>query len=185
MNELFVFNTPDSTKNCHSLCHISLFSINNQLLKLVCLRTTAKALPCSTSSLFARFLFWLVWKKLYAGTSYIARSAARVSPWTHVILGLRKRPPRVSTLCGNLFVCKWYNNILCCRDDWRVDKHTKQCPSWAPGMVWQESAGTTPRKVQGNDHAAETIYCSPPSSSSWQQHHKLDNLRNTPLRPSY
>ena len=38
-------------------------------------------------------------------THYSSRSASRVGPRTHVILPLHKRPPKITTLCGNLSVC--------------------------------------------------------------------------------
>ena len=45
-------------------------------------------------------------------TRYSSRSAARVGPRVHVILPLHKRPPKITTLCGNLSVCRRHNNIL-------------------------------------------------------------------------
>ena len=45
-------------------------------------------------------------------THYSSRSAAKVGPRTHVIGTLRKRPPKITTLCGNLSVCRRHNNIL-------------------------------------------------------------------------
>ena len=45
-------------------------------------------------------------------THYSSRSAAKVGPRTHVVITLRKRPPKITTLCGNLSVCRRHNNIL-------------------------------------------------------------------------
>ena len=60
---------------------------------------------------------------------YTSWSAERVGPWTHVILALHKRPPKITTRCGNLSVCRRHNNMLCRRNDGFANKHTKQCPS--------------------------------------------------------
>ena len=62
-------------------------------------------------------------------THYNPRSAARVGPQTHVILALHKRPPKNTTLCANLSVCRRHNNILYRRNDGFANKHTKQCSS--------------------------------------------------------
>lgn len=44
-------------------------------------------------------------------------------------------------------------------------------------MVRQQSIGTTPRQVQGNDHATATLHWSNPGFAPWKQHYKLDNIR--------
>ena len=54
-------------------------------------------------------------------------SASRVGPRTHVILPLHKRPPKITTLCGNLSVCRRHNNILYRRNDGFANKLSKQC----------------------------------------------------------
>ena len=112
-------------------------------------------------------------------TEYL-RSAARVGPRTHVILTLHKGPPQITTLCGNLSVCRRPNNILYRRNDGFANKHTKQCSSWT------QKFDTTTRKMWSNDHAAEiNIHWPYPSSLSWQQHHEVDNLRKTPWSASW
>ena len=80
-------------------------------------------------------------------TRYSSRSAARVGPQTKVILPLLKRPPKITTLCGNLSVGRRHNNILHRRNDGFANNLIKQCFSWAPGMVRQKFDGTTPRKM--------------------------------------
>ena len=55
-------------------------------------------------------------------THYNSRSAARVGPRTHVILALNKRPPKITTPCGNLSVCRRHNNIVYLRNDGFDDK---------------------------------------------------------------
>ena len=65
----------------------------------------------------------------------------------HGILPLHKRPPKITTLCGNLFVCSRHNNKLYRRNDRFANTLTKQCSSWTPGMVRQKFDGTTPRKM--------------------------------------
>ena len=62
-------------------------------------------------------------------THYNSRSAARVGPRTHVILALNKRPPKITTPCGNLSVCRRHNNIEYLRNDGFANKLTKQCSS--------------------------------------------------------
>ena len=57
-------------------------------------------------------------------TQYNSRSAARVSPRTHVILALHKRPPKITTLSGNLSVCRRDNNILYRRNDGFANRQT-------------------------------------------------------------
>ena len=42
-------------------------------------------------------------------THYSSQSAARIGPRTHVILPLHKRPPKITTLCRNLSVCRRQN----------------------------------------------------------------------------
>ena len=61
-------------------------------------------------------------------TDYSSRSAARVGPRTHVILPLHKRPPKITTLWGNLSVCRQHN-ILYNRNNGFANKLTKQCSS--------------------------------------------------------
>ena len=62
-------------------------------------------------------------------THYNSRSAARVGPRTHIILALNKRPPKITTPCGNLSVCRRHNNIVYLRNDGFANKLTKQCSS--------------------------------------------------------
>ena len=50
-------------------------------------------------------------------THYNSRSAARVGSRIHAILALHKRPPTITTLCGNLSVYRRHNNILYRRND--------------------------------------------------------------------
>ena len=57
-------------------------------------------------------------------THYNSRSAARVSPRTHVNLALHKRPPKITTLSGNLSVCRRDNNILYRRNDGFANRET-------------------------------------------------------------
>ena len=80
-------------------------------------------------------------------TRYSSRSAARVGPQIHVIFPLLKRPPKITTLWGNLSVGRRHNNILYRRNDGFANNLIKQCSSWAPGMVRQKFDGTTPRKM--------------------------------------
>ena len=61
-------------------------------------------------------------------THYNSRSAARVSPLTHIILPLHKQPPKITTLHGNLSVCRRHN-ILYRRNNGFANKLTKQCSS--------------------------------------------------------
>ena len=61
-------------------------------------------------------------------THYNSRSAARVGPRTHVILPLHKRPPKITTLCGNLSVCRRHNTLYR-RNNGFANKLTKQCSS--------------------------------------------------------
>ena len=60
---------------------------------------------------------------------YSSRSAARVGPRIHVILPLHKRPPKITTLCGNLFVCSRHNKTLYRINDRFANTLTKQCSS--------------------------------------------------------
>ena len=62
-------------------------------------------------------------------THYNSRSAARIGPWTRVILAVLERPPKITMLCGNLSVCRQQNNILYRRNHGVANKLTKQCSS--------------------------------------------------------
>ena len=47
-------------------------------------------------------------------------------------------------------------------------------------MVRQQSIGTTPGQVQGNDCVTATLYWTNPGFASRKQHYKLDNIRTAP-----
>ena len=64
--------------------------------------------------------------KLKTEESYGVRWRIYVGPRTHVILALHKRPPKITTLCGNLSVGRQHNNILYRRNDGFANK---QCSS--------------------------------------------------------
>ena len=90
-----------------------------------------KELPHRTKTIRQNQWIWLRY------THYSSQSVAIVGPQTHVILPLHKRSPKITTLCGNLFVCRWHSNILYRRNDGFANKLTKWCSSWTTGMVRQ------------------------------------------------
>ena len=94
-------------------------------------------------------------------THYNSRSAARVGPRTHVNSLLHKRPSKITTLCGNVSVCRRHNNILYRRNDGFPNKLTKQCSSWTPGMLRQKFDGTTPRKSKAMIMQCKSTFTGP------------------------
>ena len=90
-----------------------------------------KELPYRTKTIRQNQRIWLRY------THYSSQSVAIVGPRTHVILLLHKRSPKITTLCGNLFVCRRHSNILYRRNDGFANKLTKRCSSWTTGMVRQ------------------------------------------------
>ena len=65
-----------------------------------------------------------------------------------VILPLHKRPPKITTLCGNLSVCRRHNNILHRRNDGFSNIPTKQCSSWTQEWCNRNSMVPNPEKCK-------------------------------------